>query len=124
MGLVEPLNNIMIKYRMSNNQLFKQKVDNKLLFDLLDNIALKSDKCYVLDQNAYKKMLYHSLHMDFYKILEDYYYASKCFYITRKISYKSFTNVVRQICKHNNIMFNSSIKYNESKYNIVFYIYF
>ena len=124
MGLVEPLNNIMIKYRMSNNQLFKQKVDNKLLFDLLDNIALKSDKCYVLDQNAYKKMLYHSLHMDFYKSLEDCYYASKCFYITRKICYKSFTNVVRQICKHNNIMFNSSIKYNESKYNIVFYIYF
>ena len=124
MGLVEPLNNIVIKYTMSNNQLFKQKVDNKVLFDLLDSIALKSDKCYVLDQNAYKKMIYHSLHEDFYKSLEDCYYASKCFYITRKIGYKSFTNVVRQICKHNNIMFNSAIKYNESKYNIVFYIYF
>ena len=124
MGLVEPLNNIMIKYRMSNNQLFKQKVDNKILFDLLDGIALKSDKCYVLDQNAYKKMLYHNLHEDFYKSLTDCYYTSKRFYLTRKICYKSFTNVVRQICKHNNIMFNSSIKYNESKYNIVFYIYF
>ena len=27
------------------------------------------------------------------------------FYIERKMTYKSFTNIIRQICKYNNIMF-------------------
>ena len=33
-------------------------------------------------------------------------------------------NIIRQICKTNAIMFNSSIKYNESKYNIDYFVYF
>jgi hypothetical protein len=45
------------------------------------------------------------------------------FYLERKMVYNSFTNIVRQICKLNNIMFTSQIKYNESKYNIDFFIY-
>ena len=36
----------------------------------------------------------------------------------------SFTNIIRQICKANNIMFSSNIRYSESNYNIEYYIYF
>lgn len=108
---------------MSNNQLFKKAVDDRILFDLLDKICLKTNKCYVVDNNAYKKMLYHNIHNEFFESLKDFYYESKHFYLTRKVSYKSFTNIVRQICKHKNILFNSAIKYNESKYSINFYIY-
>ena len=39
------------------------------------------------------------------------------------MTYKSFTNIIRQICKQNLIQYTTEMKYNESKYNIVFKIY-
>jgi hypothetical protein len=53
----------------------------------------------------------------------DYYHVGKQFYLTRPLSYKSFTNIVRQICKSLSVMFTSQMKYNESNYNIVYFIY-
>lgn len=108
---------------MSNSQLFKTQVPNNTLFDLLDKICQKTDKHYYLDQNAFRKMLFHGYEKSFLDDIKNYYYSSKQFYITRALSYKSFTNVIRQICKHNNILFNSSIRYNDSKYSINFFIY-
>jgi hypothetical protein len=96
-----------------------------MLFDLLDEICLKTDKYYLVDMNAYRKIMYNQERCaKFITDILEYYHSSKQFYVTRKISYNSFTNVVRQICKSNNIMFTSQIKYNESKYNIDFFIYF
>lgn len=109
---------------MSNNQLFKTPIENSVLFNLLDKIAQKTDKCYTIDQNAFRKMCFHGYEKNFCETLMDHYYSSKQFYIKRNFTYKSFTNVVRQICKHNNILFNSRICYNNSKYNIVFFIYY
>jgi hypothetical protein len=106
------------------SQIFRKNVPNELLFDLLDKICLKTDKYYLLDINSYKKLLFHNYHTDFFNDLKEYYNLSKLFYLDRKIVYNSFTNIVRQICKNNNIMFTSKIKYNESKYNIVFLIFF
>ena len=74
--------------------------------------------------NAYRKMLFYSYYEEFCEKLKDYYHLSKQFYLERKMTYNSFTTILRQICKHNNIMFTSQIKYNESKYNIDYLIYF
>lgn len=109
---------------MSNNQLFRVNVKNEVLFELLDKICQKKDRYYYLDQNAFRKMLFHEYDKEFFNSIKENYYSSKQFYLTRTMSYKSFTNVVRQICKHNNILFNSYIRYNDSKYMIEFYIYF
>ena len=109
---------------MSNNQLFKTPVENSFVFDLLDKICQKTDKFYVIDHNAFRKMLFHKYEEYFCSVLLNHYYSSKHFYITRKLTYKSFTNIIRQICKHNNILFNSDIRYNDSRYTIVFYIYY
>ena len=106
------------------NQIFKKQVPIKLLFDLLDTICLKTNKYYLIDANSYKKMLFNDLHTKLCNELSDYYFLSKQFYINRKMSYNSFTNIIRQICKNNNIMFASSIKYNESKYIIEYLVYF
>ena len=54
---------------------------------------------------------------------EDY-HLSKQFYVTRKMTYNSFVNIVRHICKSNNIMYTSQMKYNESKYNIDYNVYY
>lgn len=105
-------------------QIFRKNVEIHILFDLLEQICLKTDKYYLLDINAYKKMLFHNYQPTFLEGLQEYYHVSKQFYLTRKLTYNSFTNVVRQICKSNGIMFTSQIKYNESKYGIEYFIYF
>ena len=105
-------------------QIFKNNVPNEVLFSLLDQICLKTEKYYLIDLNAFKKMVFHKLHEPFLNSLYEYYHVSKQFYLTREFTYNSFTNILRQICKSNAVMFTSNIKYNESKYNIDYFVYF
>ena len=104
-------------------QIFKTNVLKKTLFDLLEQICLKTDKYYLVDQNAFKKMLFLGLSESFLTEILPNYHASKQFYVTRKFNYNSFTNIMRQICKSNSIMFHSVIKYNESSYTIDYFVY-
>lgn len=105
-------------------QIFKKPVPPELLVDLLEKISLKTDKYYFIDINSFKKMIFLNLHTEFLEKVIEYYHISKRFYIERELKYNSFTNIIRQICKSNNIVFTSQIKYSESKYNIDFLVYF
>ena len=105
-------------------QIFKKQIPITILYELLEEISLKTDKYYAIDLSAYKKMIFQNLHVEFLKIIKEYYHNSKRFYIDREFTYNSFTNIIRQICKSNDITFHSSIKYNTSKYNIDYFIYF
>ena len=105
-------------------QIFKKNVPTEQLFLLLEKVCLKTEKYYLIDLNAFKKMVFHKLHEPFLESLYEYYHVSKQFYLTREFTYNSFTNILRQICKSNAVMFTSNIKYNESKYNIDYFIYF
>ena len=105
------------------NQIFKTQVDIQLLFDLLEKVCIKTEKYYLVDMNAYRKLVYHEYYEPFSKLILNNYHLSKQFYITRKLTYNSLTNIIRQICKSNNIMFTSHLKYNESQYNIDYLIY-
>lgn len=106
------------------NQVFKHQVPNRILFDLLDEICMKTDSYYLVDMNAYRKMLFHKYNESFCNELKEYYFLGKQIYVTRKLTYKSFTNIIRQICKHNSIAFTSQMKYNESKYTIIYLVYY
>lgn len=105
-------------------QIFRSNIEPEKLYALLELCCIKTEKYYLFDNNAFRKMVFHNVHEDFFKDILDYYHLSKQFYVTRKLSYNSFTNIVRQICKSNGIMFTSQIKYNESKYNIDYFIYY
>ena len=105
-------------------QIFRKNIPIEILYELLEKVCLKTEKYYLIDNNAFKKITYSNLHENFLSIIEEYYQESKKFYIIRKFTYNSFVNIVRQICKTNDIMFTSKIKYNESKYNIDYFIYF
>ena len=107
-----------------SSQIFKKIVPKEILFALLEKISLKKDKYYLIDMNAYRKMIFYDLHTEFCNIIKEYYYLGKQMYVERKMTYNSFTNIVRQICKNSNIMYTSQIKYNESKYNIDYFVYF
>ena len=107
-----------------SNQLFKSVVPLQILFDLLDKICEKQSNHYLVDLHSYKKMLFHNYHEDFCEEMMKYYHSSKQFYITRKFTYNSFTNILRQICKLHNIGFTYYVKYSDYKYNIVYNIFF
>jgi hypothetical protein len=105
-------------------QLFRKNIPPKILFDLLSKICLKTEKYYFIDLNAFRKMTFHMYHEPFFHELLDHYHTSKQFYLTRPLTYNSFTTIIRQICKSNEIMFTSNIHYNQSKYNIEYFIFF
>ena len=105
-------------------QIVKVPIPNELLFDLLDKTTLKTDKYYLIDINCYKKIMFHKYHEPFLKKLRKHYYFSKLYYLDREFNYASFANIVRQICKSNNIMYDSKIIYHQSTYTIDYFIYY
>jgi len=105
-------------------QIFKSLVPTNLLFNLLNTICTQNDKYYIIDYISYKKAEYLNKLSTFYDELLPYYYTSKQHYITRKSTYNSFITILRQICKQNNLHYISKIKYANSKYEIIYYIYY
>ena len=106
-----------------SRQIFRRLVPPKILYDLLEKICLKTDKYYLVDNNAYRKFMYLELDVDFSVAILDYYHESKQFYVTREMDYNSFVNLVRQISKSNQLMYTSRIKYMESKYSIEYLVF-
>jgi len=101
---------------MSYEQLFRKQFDTSILQELLEKITYKTNGTYLVDENVYKKMLFHGLEVEFYNQLREYYHKSKHFYLDRELNYKTFTTVLRQLCKYNQIPFDSRIKYMKSVY--------
>ena len=104
--------------------IFVKPIDKSILFNLLDKICLRKSKYYVIDKNSYKSMLFTRIHVEFINQLYEYYNPTKHFYLNRELTYNSFTNIVRQICKNNDIKITSQVRYNKSASNIDFYVYF
>ena len=102
--------------------LFVKPVPIELLLELLDKICTKTDHFYMVDMNAYRKMIFHQYHTPFCESLTQYYHVSKRYYLTREFTYNSFTNILRQICKSNKHYFYTDLKYDYSIYTILFYI--
>ena len=107
-----------------SKQVLKKNIPVQMLYELLEKICIKKEKYYLFDNNAFRKMTFYNLYGDFEKQIIDYYHISKQHYVTRKLTYLSITNIIRQICKSNNTIYTSKMNYNESKYNIDYYVYF
>jgi hypothetical protein len=107
-----------------SSQIFKNPIPNELLIKLLDEIAIKNDKCYIVNNNVYKKGIFNETIINFINECKPYYHLSKHKYLERKINYNSFVTIIRQICNFNKITYTSQIKYDKSTYDIVYYIYY
>ena len=104
------------------SQIFKKSIPNNILFDLLDTICVKQNMCYVFNLDAYKKGIYNEKFQSFLDTCKPYYHISKRKYLEKKLTYNSFTTVLRQICKFNKITYTTQIKYDKSNYDIYYYI--
>ena len=107
-----------------SSQIFKEHIPNDLFIKLLDNIAIKTEKCYVINNDAYKKGIFNNSIENFITECIPYYHISKRKYLERKITHNSFITIIRQICNFNKITYTSQIKYDKSTYDIIYYIYF
>lgn len=106
------------------SQLFKNNVPNELVEELLKTIAAKiDDKYYLLNYSAFKKGVFLNVIQPFFDTCMPYYHISKRKYLEKKLTYNSFTTVIRQICNFNDIKYTSQIKYDKSSYDIVYCIY-
>ena len=105
------------------SQIFKNQIPNELIIQLLDDIAVKTEDCYVINNNSYKKGMFNETITKFIEECKPYYYLSKRKYLERKLTYNSFITIIRQICNYNKITYNSKIKYDKSNYDIMYYIY-
>jgi len=109
--------------QLMTSQIFKNIIPNYMLFDLLDKICIKNEKHYKLNSDAYKKGVYKEEIQQFLEDCNPYYYLSKRKYLEKKLTYNSFTTIMRQICNFNKITYTSQIIYNKSVYDIVYHIY-
>ena len=104
------------------SQIFKSIVPITILFELLEKICVKDDKCYQLCKSAFKAAEYHNLIVGFCERIIEHYHVSKRYYVDRKMNYNKFITVMRQICSINNVSYTSKIVYNKSDYEILYYI--
>lgn len=107
-----------------STQIFKTEIPINFFFDLLDKICLKNEKHYTFNIDSFKKGIYSEEIQQFINSCIPYYHISKRKYLERKLTYNSFTTILRQICNFNKIKYTSEIKYDRSTYDIVYYIYF
>jgi len=107
-----------------SSQIFKNHIPNEIFFQLLDDIAVKTEKCYVINNDSYKKGIFNGTRQTFIKECNPYYHISKRKYLERKTTYNTFITIVRQICNFNKITYKSQIKYDKSNYDIIYYINF
>jgi hypothetical protein len=107
---------------MTSSQIFKYDISLNTIYDFLDNICDFNDNEYILKNTSYKKGVMLNYIEPFCKKVEPHYYLSKKHYVTKKINYKYLATIIRQLCKFKKINIRSSITYNKSTYEIIYYI--
>jgi formylmethanofuran dehydrogenase subunit E-like metal-binding protein len=107
-----------------STQIFKKKIPNEYLFELLDKICVKTKDYYLINNISFKKGMYNNYIKDFFDLSREHYHISKRKYIDKQLTYNSFMTIVRQICNFNKIIYKNEIKYDRSSYDINYYIYY
>ena len=103
------------------NQIIKYKVD--FFNEFIISIGIVENNYVMIDETIFKKAEYNNLMKPFFERLLSYYHKSKQFYLTREINFTNFITVARQICKSNDILYTSKLKYSKSSHYIEYYFY-
>jgi hypothetical protein len=106
-----------------STQIFKKDFPSEVFFNLLNTICVQNEKHYILNNDSFKKGVYNESITQFIEFCKPYYHNSKKKYLEKKLTYNSFTTIVRQICNYIKLSYTSQIKYNKSTYDIVYIIY-
>lgn len=101
------------------NQILKAKVE--FLNEFILSIGTQEINRVMINETNYNKAQYNGLIQPFLLKLEPYYHLSKIFYIKRPSTYAGFITIIRQICKMNEVVYSSKIKYTKSTHYLEYY---
>ena len=104
------------------SQIFIKIPNIQLLFDLLEKITNYNKNFFFVNKAAFKLMINKNIFDEFIDKIKEFYRPNKKFYVERKIDYKKFITIIRQICNINNVGFSYYFEYNKSTYEIVYKI--
>ena len=107
-----------------STQIFKNIIPSEKIFCLLEPLCIKNEKYYLFNSISFKKGIFTQEINKFVEECKPYYHISKRKYLEKKLTYNSFTTILRQICNFNKIIYTSQIKYDKSNYEIIYYIFF
>lgn len=105
------------------NQVFKKIYPLEKLILFLNKFCIYQNKYYLFTCDNYKQYLYNNEINDFIQDIYPYMYSAKHKYLNRKITFKTFMTIIRQICKSQHIPIISKIKYSKSSYQTDYYIF-
>lgn len=105
------------------SQIFKTPVSINLLTSVISANCPKHGNYYIFNNDAYKKGIFNNTLQEFIEKCKEHYHLSKHKYLDKKLSYKMFTTILRQVCNCNAIQYTSQIKYDKSQYSIYYYLY-
>jgi hypothetical protein len=70
-----------------SKQIFKNKIPNETLFELLNQICLKTDQYFIFNIDSFKKGVYKEIIQEFIQNCIPYYHISKRIYLERELTY-------------------------------------
>ena len=107
-------------------QLFKTKISINILLEFLEKInCQKIESYYIVDITAYKRSIYIDALKPFLQELREFYYSSKYSYIDPEtMNQNKFNTIIRQICKYTNTQYIKKLRHDQSKYSVLYHIYF
>ena len=109
---------------MRRSQLFRKPVPISILIDFLETNGYKRLNGIIFSKASFKKSQMFGTLVPFLNGIKDYYHKTKQIYATRgAMSYKNIITIIRQICQYHHIPFTNRIKYEHSKYEIIYIIY-
>jgi hypothetical protein len=104
------------------NQIFKTTVTPVILWDFLKENGEEDVNHFIFNKVLYKKASFRETITPFIQQIGGNYHESKKHYINRKMDYNKFITVLRQICNSNEIAYTTQMVYNNSTYEIVYFI--
>jgi hypothetical protein len=105
------------------NQLFKSFIEPTIIWEFFKENCEEQMDYYIYSKTLYKKSVFKNAVTPFIQRMEPYYHESKKHYATRKMDYAKFITIIRQICNSLDIGYTTQLIYNNSTYEIVYYIY-
>jgi hypothetical protein len=105
------------------SQIFKNIYPKEDFINFLKTYTEINDNYLIFSKNSFKKMKLQNKCQEFFDTILPYYHNSKKFYVTRKPIYKNVVTVIKQLCKINNIPYNSDISYSKSTYELKYKIF-
>lgn len=103
---------------------FYKNVNLEILYKLLENNALKTNEYYLIDETAYRKIIFTKEHEPFINDVHLCYYPAKRIYTTRELTYRTFITILRQICKYHSIQFEMRTKYSHCNTEKIYFLYY